>query len=58
MKYKVSNFNRNMARGIRYSRENGGYFDNVGAYGYGIKLIFKFSDRARDNCKWLKTIMK
>lgn len=46
-----------MARGIRYSREVGGYFDNVGEYGYGVKLVYKFSHKARENCKWLQSIM-
>jgi len=31
-----------MARGIRYSREEGGYFDTVSkSYGYGKKLVYK-----------------
>ncbi len=47
-----------MARGIRYSRESGGFFDDVtNEYGFGKKLVYKFSQKARDNCTWLKHVM-
>ena len=48
----------NMARGIRYSREEGGYFDTVSkSYGYGKKLVYKFSKKTLDHCEWLRSFI-
>ncbi|CAF0875912.1 unnamed protein product [Brachionus calyciflorus] len=48
----------NMARGIRYSREEGGYFDLVTKEdGFGKKLVYKFSKKASMHCDWLRSFM-
>lgn len=48
----------NMARGIRYSREEGGYFDLVSKKdGHGKKLVYKFSSKCASHCDWLKSFM-
>ena len=42
----------------RYSREEGGYFENVSKKdGYGKKLVYKFSAKAKLNCEWLNSLM-
>ncbi len=42
----------------RYSREEGGYFENVSKKdGYGKKLVYKFSSKAKLNCEWLNSLM-
>lgn len=48
----------NMARGIRYSREEGGYFDLVTKEdGFGKKLVYRFSKKASMHCDWLRSFM-